>query len=238
MSLYNDLSEFYDDVFAVSETELKFVLETLPDNADLLDVGCGTGNKTVHFAKHARRVTGIDPDPGMIAKAIANNSDPHVEYKLGKMEDLGLIFQEKHFSAVICLGNTLVHLTTLAAIQETLVAIHGLLVPGGVFLVQILNYDYILGQQVRALPVLETADVRFERTYDLSGVPIQFITSLYDKKRGHTFHNSTPLYPLTKQEFGDALKRAGFEDIEFFGSYTGDSLDERSLPLIARCYAA
>src|SRR4051812_15733296 len=41
---------------------------------DICDLGCGTGALTVLFAGHADarpRVTGVDPDPGMLAVARA-----------------------------------------------------------------------------------------------------------------------------------------------------------------------
>ena len=36
---------------------------------------------------------------------------------------------------------------------------------GGLFLLQILNYDYILGEQIIELPLIETANIKFVRKY-------------------------------------------------------------------------
>lgn len=236
MGLYHDLSDFYDMVFAVSEAELAFVSASLPAQARLLDVGCGTGNKTVVFAQTVRSVTGIDPDENMIAKAKKNNARANLVYEVGGMESLSTNFTPESFSAVTCLGNTLVHLTETALIQRAIDSMHALLCEGGVFIGQILHYDFILRNQMTSLPILETDTVTFKREYDLSQNPIQFITTIYDKVKGEQFHNQTPLYPLTRAELEAMLLQAGFKEIAFFGSYAGEPLEEDSFPLIVRAY--
>lgn len=235
MSLYQDLSVHYDEVFAVSEAELAFVTKSLPEKAILLDVGCGTGNKTILLGQHAAKVVGVDPDGAMIAKANADNKKTHMEYTQAAMEDLAGLFPPGSFTAITCLGNTLVHLTNRDDIARVIRALYGLLQNDGVFIGQILNYDYIFTHKITALPVLETRSVRFTRQYDLSQIPIQFITQIQYKKSGETLYNHTPLYPLRKNELQEMLVASGFRGIEFFGSYAGDPLAEDSLPLIVRC---
>ena len=236
MSLYSDLSDFYDMVFAVSEAELAFVSSSLPPETRLLDVGCGTGNKTVIFAQKVRSVVGIDPDASMINKAKKNNSGNNLSYEVGDMESLATSFGPGAFTAVTCMGNTLVHITEPTLIQKVINDIYGLLVDGGVFIGQILHYDYILGNKITSLPILETDKVIFERGYDLSQKPIKFMTVIHDKEKGAQFHNETPLYPLLRKELEDMLSIAGFKNSEFFGSYAGEPLKDDSLPLIVRAY--
>lgn len=234
MALYNDLSNFYDVVFAVSEAELAFVSASLPPEARLLDVGCGTGNKTVVFAKNAQSVVGIDPDESMIDRAKRHNGSDNILYRVGGMEVLATSFAPEAFSAVTCLGNTLVHLTDTVSIQKALSDMFVLLCEGGVFMGQILHYDFILRSHMTVLPILDTDEVTFERRYDLTQRPIQFVTTIYDKVKGKQYHNETPLYPLLRGELETMLGQAGFSGIEFFGSYAGGALQEDSLPLIVR----
>lgn len=235
MSLYKALSDYYDDVFAVSSTELDFVARLLPQNASLLDIGCGTGNKTVLFAPYTKNIVGIDPDANMIAKAHATHRGAHVEYRQGGMEDLKEMFAKESFSAITCLGNTLVHLSNEQSIQNVIKESYALLCEGGVFVAQILNYDYIMDKGITSLPVFEDEQVRFERTYDLDRIPIRFNTVILDKKQNRRVENSTPLIPLRRKTLEDFLYTAGFTDIQFYGSYGGDPLTDTSLPLIVSC---
>ena len=62
-------------------------------------------------------------------------------------------FQEKQFDTVLCFGNTLVHLLTTNLIQQMLNGVNAILKPGGMFLMQILNYDYILNEHISELPI-------------------------------------------------------------------------------------
>ena len=52
----------------------------LPENARLLDIGCGPGLYTSRFAAHGLRVVGMDFNPRSIA--YAREHDPHSEYAL------------------------------------------------------------------------------------------------------------------------------------------------------------
>ena len=54
----------------------------------LLDVGCGDGYLTTKFARHARQVTGIDPDTAMLTDARTLHAEPNVEYDAGSAEKL------------------------------------------------------------------------------------------------------------------------------------------------------
>ena len=179
---------------------------------------------------------GIDPDESMINKAKKNNSGNNLTYEVGGMESLATSFGAGAFSAVTCLGNTLVHITEPTLIQKVITDIYSLLSDGGVFIGQILHYDYILRNKVTSLPILETDKVIFERGYDLSQKPIKFMTVIHDKEKGAQFHNETPLYPLLRKELEDMLSIAGFKNSEFFGSYAGEPLKDDSLPLIVRAY--
>lgn len=73
MDFYNDIAEYYDSIFPLSNAQLDFV-RSMVSNTDtqptrLLDIGCGTGSLSIALAEKGYKVTGIDSDPKMIKKA-------------------------------------------------------------------------------------------------------------------------------------------------------------------------
>lgn len=233
MTFYSSISAYYDEIFPVDAAEMAFTKKQLAARKAVLDIGCGTGNKTIHLATPERKILGIDGDPAMIEEAQKHHTAPNVHYKVLNMRELGMEFCPESFDALLCLGNTLVHLPGQDEIAKCLGEMAGILKPGGMAVIQILNYDRVLDKEAHELPLLETANIRFERRYDINSCEMRFITRLTVKASGQEFNNSIPLYPLRKRELDAMLGEAGFLEAEHYGSYQGSPLTEDSLPLIA-----
>ena len=63
-----------------------------PNDIHLLDAGCGTGNYSMALARHVGRVTALDLNEGMLAKAreksAAANLDHKITFQLGQLPEL------------------------------------------------------------------------------------------------------------------------------------------------------
>jgi len=57
-------------------------------NKDVLDIGCGDGNKTKKIARYSEAVLAIDPDVGLIRVAKIKNPRRNITYRVGKAETL------------------------------------------------------------------------------------------------------------------------------------------------------
>ena len=236
MGFYQELSRHYDEIFPVDAGEMGFAAKLLSGRNAILDIGCGTGNKTALLSGTAR-ITGVDSDAGMIERARADNARPGITYDVLDMAALASRFSPGSFDAAVCLGNTLVHLTDPAAIQDFCATVRRLLVPGGVFFCQILNYARILDNAVRELPVIETPGVRFFRRYAPAGDLLLFQTEIFLKADGQCLKNETPLYPLRPESLEAMLREAGFSGQEHYGSYQGVPFTEESFVIIAAAVA-
>jgi len=231
MNFYQELSRYYDEIFAVDDAEMRFIATLLEARDDILDIGCGTGNKTVLLSESAR-VIGVDADAGMIGKAKSDNARPGIEYGVLDMADLEKRFEPASFDAAVCLGNTLVHLTAPEAIQALCGAVRRLLKPGGLFICQILNYDRILDNAVSELPIIDTPNTRFSRFYTRQDDILLFRTELFIKATGEKLANETPLYALRPGALDATLDKAGFSRRERYGSYEGGPFVKDSFVLI------
>lgn len=234
MSFYQELSWYYDEVFTVTADEMSFVKDRLKGRRKILDLGCGSGNKTELLAESGRLIVGLDLDPAMIELARSRHLAPGLEYRVGDLTDFAREFPPASFDALLCLGNTLPHLAEPGQLSRFMEQVSAALAPGGDLLIQILNYDHILDDQVRELPRIETERLVFYRNYDWSGSgdpqEIRFRTRL-EIKGGPAYDNDIPLRPIRRAEL-EALMAENFAKPIFFGGYDGRPLSRDSLPLL------
>lgn len=235
MDFYTALSTYYDEIFAVSQSDLDFINSLIPSNGRVLDVGCGTGNKTV-LLKHAPSVTAIDLDSGMIEYARKHHALPHIHYRQMDMRHIAEPFEKASFDAVLCLGNTLVHLSE-NKLGPFLHDVKGLLRSGGSSVIQILNYDRILDKNISQLPVIETEHTTFTRRYHWVNDTMHFQTAITLKATGERVENDIVLYPLRTKALAVLLRTAGFRELRWYGSFSGGPLGEDSFVSIVQCSA-
>lgn len=235
MAFYEELSEFYDGLFRTDADELSFVNSLIRDCGMILDVGCGTGNKTELLSAGNGRIYAFDSSPLMIEKAVSMHYKDSITYKAFSIQSMKEYLSGMSFDAALCLGNTLVHLDR-KGMEDFLEDLHSLMLPGGVFIAQILNYKYILDAGITELPALMSDKARLNRSYSFQENGLGFDTELMVNSGG-IFKNSVLLQPLKKDELNSSLENAGFKNIKYFGSYDGSAFREDSFVLIAVCTA-
>ena len=234
MGFYEELSRYYDHVFPFNHQTYNFLKSQFKNQGKLLDIATGTGSYATALAEDQYQVTAIDLDPKMIeavkGKARANNLD--IRLKVLNMLDLKTLKAET-FDGVFCIGNSLVHLQNLEDIQKALKEVYGLLNKDGKLVIQIVNYDRVLQEDVKELPLIDRPNIplKFIRKYDLIDGMIHFKTRL-EVNHKETYHNRITLYPLTSQQLVEALSHIGFKKIECYGGFDGRPFDIESFPLI------
>ena len=208
----------------------------------VLDIGCATGKLALQLAQNGDFVTGIDLNEDLLNQAnskigFEGFEKNNLKFQKGNMLELKTDFQPGQFDVVLCFGNTLVHLQTPALVQQMLDGVFAVLKPGGHFLLQILNYDYILSEPVTSLPVIDTENIRFTRKYKFPeiGLLISFQTELLIKSEGKTIKNETPLLALQSQQLIEMLQKAGFSEIELFSNFKQEPFGGKHLPLVVSC---
>ncbi len=99
-------------------------------HGEILEIGIGTGLNLPHYPRHVRKITAIDPNPGMHRKALAriNQSGIEVIHRLIGGEALPL-----PDGAFDCVVSTFT-LCSIAEVDRALAEIYRVLKPGGQFL--------------------------------------------------------------------------------------------------------
>ncbi len=242
MSFYSSISQRYDEIFPFSPAQHAFVLHHLrnPVEADVLEIGCGTGSLIIELAQVCRSAAGIDIDAQMAAAAQTKQlrRDRKAHILAADMRTISACFPAASFDLILSFGNTLVHLSSPAEMLKVLVSAAGLLRDGGCLLLQIINYDRILDNGIRSLPTIENERIRFERNYSLIGGSggdtgrIEFTARLTDKTEKKTGVQQVMLYPLRKAELESLLVEAGFSRLRWYGGFDMAPPARDSIPRI------
>ncbi|MGC8781395.1 MAG: class I SAM-dependent methyltransferase [Anaerolineae bacterium] len=192
----------------------------------VLDFACGSGGHALWLAERGYAVAGVDVSPAMIRlarqKAQARGAD--VPFEVVRPGEEAAV-PGAAFDAVICLGNSLPHLLTQDALVAALHMMAHALRPGGVLILQNLNYDLrwvkqprwfaAQGGELAGQPVLVW---RFA-DYDVPAGRIYFHIALF-RRIGVEWTvevHTTPQRPLFRADLLAALVAAGFEDVQAFG---------------------
>ncbi|MCK8825986.1 class I SAM-dependent methyltransferase [Fuchsiella alkaliacetigena] len=236
MEFYQQLSQYYDQIFQYDSKKLEFLGEYLDNQARVLDVATGTGTYALALADLGYQVLGIDLSEDMIelAKQKAVEREIAVDFKVADMRKVNQLAAPESFDLIICLGNSLVHLENEDEIGDFLLKAYNLLAPTGKLVLQTVNYDRILAQQVDSLATIENEEygLKFFRNYELVDNKIRFKVNL--ETPAGTFENSVFLYPLESADFKKLLTEAGFAEIKFYGSFNFAQYQPlESTPLIA-----
>ena len=236
MTFYQSIAPYYDLIFPLDTTQIDFVKRSIDvQSPKVLDVGCGTGGLSLALAGLGMDVIGIDYDSEMIEIA-RHKADPAHPIKFERMDmrEISGNFLPHAFDRVICFGNTLVHLDNSEEIGHFFRQVRSVLKSGGKFLLQILNYDYILRAKIKELPSIENRRIRFERFYEIQNDRILFRTVLTVKSTNRVIANEVVLYPLRKTKLDVLLRNADFKEIQYYGDFIGSPFMDKSLPLVVR----
>ncbi len=237
---YTSIAKYYQHIFPANPEQIRFLSRILPYNgAKVLDVGCAIGDLSYSLSRFGFPIWAFDFDAEMIGLAQSEKPEETM-FPVFEQLDMRLIDQhypEAFFDTVICFGNTLVHLPTDDDIRKFFQATHKVLSSDGKLAIQIMNYQHIIDNQIKSLPLIDNEYISFERNYAFAkgSELIDFNTKLTVKSTGQEITNSVKLYAIGQNKLQKLLKEAGFGTFEFFGNFKAEPLNETSMPLIVTC---
>jgi glycine/sarcosine N-methyltransferase len=237
MAFYKSIAAWYDEIFPFTPLQVTFLEKQLGSlsGKEILDVGCGTGNLSIALGAKGVRVTGIDLDEQMLDIATAKSGKhPNLNFKAVNMLKIDEMFRPASLDAVICFGNTLVHLLKPGEIYSFFSQCERILKPDGMLLIQIINYDHILDNGLEGLPTIQSDKIKFERIYELREQDelINFKTILTIKETDEIIRNSVPLLPIRRDFINKLLAEAGFGQASYYSSFDSTPLLPGTFPLI------
>ncbi len=234
MSFYAEFAEHYEAIFPFSEAVYALLRRyILPEHRRCLDIGCGTGHYCGRLAADGFDAVGIDLDAAMIAHA--RQHYPRATFHALNMLDIKTLLARDHnpaspqdnglFDAAFCIGNTAAHLTQ-AQFAQFLDSVKDVLEPGAPWILQVMNWDYVLERESFTFSVIEAPQgLTFHREYrTISEAQVTFHTRLQSGV-DVIFEDETALYPLRTVDMMRLHHARGFTFVDHFGSYAGASFD-------------
>jgi SAM-dependent methyltransferase len=228
MSFYSEFADHYEAVFPFREAVLAFVTAHLePGRQRILELGCGPGHYAGRLVELGHEVLGLDLDSQMIAAA--RTGYPAVRFLCRDMSDLeGLA--PPAFDLAFCLGNVAAHLPR-ERVPRFLGRLAGILRPGGIWMLQTVNWDRILQHAHYRFPDRRLAgDLVFQREYrDIGPRRLRFLARLH--RPGRTvFTGEVELFPVRAEEYLRWHEAAGFVCEGHYGDYDRRACDPRNAP--------
>ena len=205
----------------------------------LLDLGCGTGRVAIALAEAGHEVHGVDTSAAMLAIARENlgRRGLAATFSLG---DMRRPRSHQAFGLAFCALDGLLHLQSAGDVRDALLAAHGALRPGGLFACDVVNPS-------PDLLAMRDGVVRHQSTFAGPGnTEISHFVSwdidpdaqtidaahFYDwlSEDGAVRRRTTSfrLRYLDRDELLAALRAAGFDSVEIYGSVHLDPLDSDS----------
>ena len=240
--MYDKLASIYD-YFVNWDSRLAYELPFLeqqlstlgedPSHIRVMDTACGTGHHAIALASHGFQASGSDLFPEMVSLADANAKAAGVKvtFRTAGFGSINQTFKQPgQFDAVLCLGNSLPHVSNEADLNKALLDFKELLRPGGLLLLQMRNFDKVMGEKNRWMEPQTVKDGAeewlFLRFYDFEpDGRIQFNILSLRRKANATWQTqltSTHLLPIYSEKLKSELGLLGFRVIQLYGNLGGE----------------
>lgn len=187
----------------------------------VLDAGCAAGLSSMLFAKQGIEAVGLDRSRPILdqCRNKYDNSPLPLSFIYGDFESLPKRLADK-FDMVACLANSISGVSTISGLRNTFKSFFSVLKPGGVMILQMLNYISIKEGIIFPIKATENNGIIYERfserqknklfvyvtRFDINAKPQQ-----YEIFR-HQFDNFTPDQVVSK------IKSSGFDKIRKYGN--------------------
>jgi glycine/sarcosine N-methyltransferase len=244
LDFFERLSDSYDQMIswpARIGTEGMFFKKLVSDYKlkSSLDIACSTGFHVIMLRRLGLDAVGIDASPKMIEKARANSvtCGVTVEYIMGDFTTMSKRFSEG-FDLITCLGDTVSHLKPRQDLKKTFEEAYKCLNPGGLFVIQSRNYDYILKHQARFAPPTGsrngTEETIFFRLLDFLPKSLNFsiVKFRWHENRWESSVHTTQIYPYLKKELESTLRSVGLTKFTCYRNFNFEDYDPNGMDMI------
>ena len=215
----------------------------------VLDVGCGSGRHVAELLKRGFDAVGLDPSVHLLdtAAEICRRLGVEGEFVMGSAIELnresgGILGQGgaldgRSFDACIALGNIFPLIHEPELILKSLKCCHYALAKGGILISHMPNYAKKIAERDKSMrfreAIIDEAESMLIKTLQFidradGGKPDISMHMLVLIPDGDTYRfedNTVPLYPILPDEFGQLLRSAEFDEVEFYGSMGGEIFD-------------
>ncbi len=120
----------------LGQLERENVLSFLGGRKRVLEIGCGDGAHTLHYARCVQKLSAMDVADSLIElakKRMADHQTTPVDFRVGSVLNLSSVYGQDQFDCIIT-QRCLINLPEWENQQEAIKEVHKVLEPGGLFL--------------------------------------------------------------------------------------------------------
>ena len=239
MELYENIAEYYDELYSAGDDVKKFYEEETKSFAapvKYLSIGCGTGTFEHYLAKGNADVTGLETVNQLIESANRKRRTQLMALRFFQMSSLEMCrFLGKAFYDVITIPNNRIiytHDTTLMA--KLFFDCKQLLTPTGKLIIKLPNFEKFKIEPSVKLPVRESIRVKLFTGIKTSPDGKKIVSQELETGNGKrlTVTEGAEILPLTKNQIEQYAKDAGFTKFTFYADYKRNEFTPKSDDLI------
>ena len=212
---------------AEARRQVDFLLHRLdvPPSCEVLDLGCGDGRHSLELARRGFRVTGLDLSDELLERARRRTSDEGLDITFieGDMRDPP---GESAFDLVVNFFTSFGYFREDGENARVLAAISRVLRPGGRFLMDYLNRDYVIAtlvpsdrRTVEGMVVEQRRWITGDSSKAGGHVRINKQVRIREDGTERSYDESVRMYAL--EELEAMMDRAGLKVTQTYGDFDG-----------------
>jgi 2-polyprenyl-3-methyl-5-hydroxy-6-metoxy-1,4-benzoquinol methylase len=226
MELIQNVIEYYDELYPVTEAQKKFYADLMKSYqipVKFLRVGCGTGYFEHLLARDGHDVTGLETSKEMLESANLKRRNQLMSIRFFLMSSLDMTrFLGKNFYNIIsCLNNRISFIHDRTLMRKFFFDCKELLAPEGMTVLQFENYAVYNTMPMSKLPTRESIRAKLYTELWTKDNGAKYISQEVETGNGKVLPvlQDELIYPLTKQEVIDFSKEAGFTKATFYSDF-------------------
>lgn len=239
MELYENIAEYFDELYPVGDELKKFYEEetkTFDAPVKYLGIGCGIGTFEHYLAKGNSDVTGLETVSSLLESANRKRRTQLMALRFFQMSSLEMCrFLGKGFYNVISiLHNRIIFTHDTTLMSKLFYDCRQLLSPNGKLIISLPNFEKFNSEPVAKLPVRESIRVRlFSKIKTMSdGRKIMHQELETGNGKHLTVTEDAEIMPLTKNQIEQYAKEVGFTKFTFYGDFSRGEFTKDSDQLI------
>lgn len=209
-----------------AEILVSFILSqiNLSAKAKVLDLGCGAGRHALLLAKRGFDVTGVDQSANLLSVA-ADEAQKNGLHAMFIRDDIRIVNFREKFDLILNVFTSFGYFETDEDNFSLFSNVESHLAHDGIFVFDFLNAENVK-QNLTPFSKTEIGDMVIEQTRKIEGNCVIKEIALHQNGSVKNFRESVRLY--SKEELITAINKSNMAVEMIFGSYTGESFDEKS----------
>lgn len=239
MDLFQNVAEYYDELFPVSENQKKFYeneSKNFKPPVKYLNVGCGTGSFEIYLSKFEADVTGLETCPEFIESANRKRRTMLMSVRFFQMSYLEMVrYLGKGFYDVISiLDGRLIFIHDKTLLAKFFYDCRQLLSENGKIIIALPNFDKFKGDKIE-LPLRESIRVQlFSKITEKSDRNFELFQKI---KTGNgkilPVTENALVQKITKEQIQELAQKSGFTKFDFYAGFDYKPFSEDSDYLVA-----